>query len=96
MDAKRNKDEDIRLLQMHESTIKEYKKFLKAAYKSHNGYEKMLKEIPESEFGGKYNEIVKLVKEDADIIKEMEAKLAEIEKKRDEFKLAIEDEGNYN
>jgi hypothetical protein len=93
---KRNRDEVIRLIQREESTIKEYKRHLKATHKSHDEYEKMLVEVPKEVFGDKYDEIARLVKEDADLVSQMDTKLSEMEKALDELKASVGDEGNCN
>ena len=93
---KKNRDEIIRLIQREESTIKEYKKHLKITHKSHDEYEKMLVEVPKEVFGEKYDEIARLVKEDAELVSQMDAKLSEMEKALNELKASLGGEGNCN
>lgn len=86
---KRNRDEDIRLVQMHEGIIKEYKKRLKDTHKLHGEYERMLAEVPKEVFGDKYDEIARLVKEDAGLVSRMDAKLSEMERTLEKLKASI-------
>ena len=82
------------LIEMYDGIIKSYRRQLKDTQKSYDNYRKMLKTVPASDFGDKYDEIVRLVDGYEDIIKEIEVKLAAMETKHNEFKSAFEKENN--